>query len=450
MTETTPLVILNVAGLTPALLAHAPHIRAIGEARPLKGVFPALTMPAQATMLTGLPPSAHGVVGNGWFWRELGEVRNWVQSHSLMQAPAFYEGAGYDCARMFWWFNRGSNCRYAVTPKPHYGSDGSKAFDILSDPPELAGFLEGRLGKFPFHGFWGPRAGLPSSDWIANAAAIVIREKKPRLSLVYLPHLDYDLQRKGVGGGHGAHVQALVRQVDLCAADVISAAQEIGAKVIVVSEYGITDVSRVAYPNRILRDAGLLAVRDGPFGEMLDVFGSRAFAVCDHQAAHVYVREKADLARVAEVLAAGDGVARVLDRDAQREFEIDHERAGDLVLLSEPDAWFAYYYWLNDARAPDFARTIDIHAKPGYDPCELFLDPELPLPRLKVGLTLLKKKAGLRYRMNVIPLDATLVKGSHGLPPQDPQHGPIIVCPDLPDAPAMTDLPAIAQSLMRI
>jgi predicted AlkP superfamily pyrophosphatase or phosphodiesterase len=428
-----PLVIINVVGLTPALAQHAPNLRALGAIKPLVGVFPAVTMSAQATLLTGSQPSEHGIVGNAWFERDFGEVRCWPQSNALLLRPPLYQLARqrdpkFTCAKMFWWFNQGSGADWSVTPKPHYGADGSKEFDIQTNPPELAAELKRECGEFPFFSFWGPRAGLPSSDWIARASAQVIRTKKPTLTLVYLPHLDYDLQRLGASG---PHVAKLVGEVDACAKLVIDASREAGARAVALSEYGITDVRYPVYVNTVLRRAGLLKVRPGPFGEMLDTFESRAFAVCDHQCAHVYVR--GDAAPVAALLKDAQGVASVLDRKAQAAFGIGHARAGDLVLLAKPEAWFAYPYWLEDAKAPDFARTVDIHRKTGYDPCELFVDPKISAPKLKAATKVLRKKLGMRYLMDLIPLDASIVKGSHGLLPGDPQQGACIIGENTPE-----------------
>ncbi|MCB9893429.1 MAG: alkaline phosphatase family protein [Planctomycetes bacterium] len=442
-----PLVIINVVGLTPRLLKHAPRLRQL-KSSPMTGVFPGVTMTAQASMLTGTAPNVHGVVGNTWYWRELGEVRNWVQTNALMQAEPLYREAQklnpeFSCAKMFWWFNQGSGCKYSVTPKPHYGSDGSKEFDILTEPPELAEALKALHGEFPFQAFWGPMAGLPSSEWIARATATVMREKKPTLTLCYLPHLDYDYQRLG----SAADDAKLVGEVDACAATVLAAAEDLGANVLVVSEYGLKAVSKPVYLNRVLRREGLLRVRGGPFGEMLDVHESRAFAVSDHQAAHVYVRNPNDVAPVRRQLAAIEGVARVLDREAQAELQIDHERSGELVVLSTPDAWFAYPYWMDDDLAPDFARSVDIHRKPGYDPCELFLAGS----KASMGVTLLKKKAGLRYRFKSCPLDASIVKGSHGLPAASPDDGPVIAgSTSLPEGMSMLDVKSLALRLMEL
>lgn len=401
------LCILNVVGLTPKLAKHAPRMSQLGTPQAWRSPLPAVTCTSQATMLTGLSPRDHGVVGNGWYFRETGEVRFWQQSNRLIQGPKFYDGV--QTAKLFWWFNQGSPVQWFVTPKPHYGCDGSKAFGIIDETE--CGLTE-QLGEFPFHGFWGPKAGLASSDWIARAAALVMKRNAPQLTMVYLPHLDYDFQRLQ------EHDPARVAEVDRCAGLVIDAAAEIGAKVIVVSEYGLVPVDQPVMINQALRSAGLLEVRDGPYGEMLMPMDSRAFAVVDHQLAHVYVADPNDIPHVRKTLEAVDGVDAVV---APGELELDHPRSGELIALAKPNAWFVYYYWLDEQRAPDFARTVDIHRKPGYDPCELFMTSPL-----RAGLRLAQKKLGMRYRMDVIPLDPKLVKGSHGLRPAD-EDGPVII-----------------------
>jgi len=404
--------VINVVGLTPKLAAQAPRIGALGKPQAWKSPLPAVTCTAQATMLTGMSPAKHGIVGNGWLFRDTGEVRFWQQSNALIQGEPLYQGV--KTAKMFWWFNQGADVEWYATPKPHYGSDGSKQFGIID---KTGCGLESKLGPFPFPSFWGPKAGLPSSDWIARASALVIRQNKPDLTLVYLPHLDYEYQRVGPGGAQQ------LAEVDAAAGLVIDAAKEIGAKVVVVSEYGLVPVSKPVYLNQALRRAGWLAVRDGPYGEMLETFESKAFAVVDHQLAHVYVRGL-PLDQVRKAVEKIDGVDRVVD---PKDVELDHARSGELIALAKPDAWFAYPYWLDETRAPDFARTVDIHRKPGYDPCELFLT---SAPR--AAARLLQKKLGFRYRMDVIPLDAALVKGSHGLHPA-PDQGPVIVGENPPD-----------------
>ncbi len=372
-------------------------------------------------MLTGLSPQQHGVVGNGWYYRDTQEIRFWQQANSLIQGEKFYEGV--ETAKMFWWFNQSASVRYSATPKPHYGCDGSKVFDIL-DQTECR--LTERLGPFPFFSFWGPGAGLPCSTWIAEATAIVLREKQPRLTLAYLPHLDYDFQRLP------NHDPARVAEVDQCAGRIIDAAEAIDARVVVVSEYGLVPVSQPVHINRQLRDAGWLKVRSGPFGEMLLPGESDAFAVADHQLAHVYVRDPAQIDEVREKLQSVPGVDRVVP---PAELELDHPRSGELIALASPDAWFTYYYWLDDRSAPDFARTVDIHRKPGYDPCELFMT-----SKSRMLARLAQKKLGMRYKMDVIPLDATLVRGSHGLH-TSPDSGPLVIGPpDIESGDLPTDM----------
>lgn len=405
------LCIINVVGLTPNLVRHAPRLSQLGTAKPLRTPIPAVTMTSQATLLTGLPPSRHGIVGNGWYYRDTCEVRFWQQANSLVQGSKFYEGIR--TAKMFWWFNQGAGCELSVTPKPHYGSDGSKEFDVI----DATGCdLVERLGPFPFHAFWGPMAGLASTEWIAKSTAIVMRQQQPELTLVYLPHLDYDYQR------YSEQSPERVVEVDRCAGEVIDAAHDIGAQVIVVSEYGLVPVSRPVMINQELRRAGWLTVRDGPFGEMLMPVDSRVFAVADHQVAHVYVRD-VPVEDVRSRLEAMPGVARVVPPE---ELDLHHARSGELIALSEPDAWFAYYYWLDQARAPDFATSVDIHRKPGYDPCELFMT-----SKLRAAARLLQKKLGFRYRMDVVPLEPRLVRGSHGLT-NEPDDGALIIGPNHP------------------
>jgi predicted AlkP superfamily pyrophosphatase or phosphodiesterase len=420
-----PLLLLNTVGLTQKLLVHAPRLSALagrGWQRPLREVAPAVTCTAQATILTGQTAAGHGIVGNGWFVRDTGEVRFWQQSNRLIQAEPLYvtarrraveRGVTFRCAKLFWWFNQGAAVDIAVTPKPHYGADGNKKFDILSTPEQWSVELQQKLGKFPFPSFWGPTAGLPATQWIARCAAEVVRRERPELTLVYLPHLDYDTQRFGPAN---CDLARLVRELDDACGPLLDVAQSGGVRVWVVNECAHVGVSHAVEPNRALRQAGLLSVRGGPFGEHLDTFESRAFAVCDHQLAHVYVKDKSDSNRVISVLESLPGVARVLAGDARAEVGLEHSRSGELVLLAAPDAWFAYPFWLVDGAAPDYARTVNIHAKPGYDPCELFFDPRLWWPKGRAMRRLAQKLLGFRTLFDVVPLDASLVRGSHGLP----------------------------------
>ena len=384
-------------------------------------------------MLTGQLPDRHGIVGNGWLFRDTGEVRFWQQSNRLIQAEPLYHtakrraaelGKPFRCAKLFWWFNQGADVQWSVTPKPWYGADGNKVFGIHGTPAGRTERLEAKLGPFPFHTFWGPKAGPPCTQWIALCAAEMLRSERPDLTLVYLPHLDYDPQRFGV---EACDMPRLVQELDDASAPLLDAAREVGAEVWIVSEYGHVTVSRPILPNRALRQTGLLSARPGPFGEALDTFESRAFAVCDHQLAHLYVRDAADIQRVRNLVAALPGVDRVFTGDERAELNLVHERSGELIALADRDSWFAYPFWLDDCQAPDYARTVDIHRKPGYDPCELFFDPRLWWPMGRAIRRLLQKKLGFRYRMDFIPLDATLVRGSHGLRAAAPEDQPLLI-----------------------
>ena len=423
---------LNVVGLTPELLGpHMPFLTrwmAEAEVAALRPTLPAVTCSVQATMLTGLPPARHGIVGNGWYERESAEVKFWRQADGLVQAPRIWDAAraldpAFTCANLFWWFAMYDGANVTVTPRPMYPADGRKIPDVWTQPPGLRDTLQAQLGQFPLFEFWGPRTSIRSSQWIADAARAVELSDSPSLSLVYLPHLDYVLQREGPGG---PGVPADLGQLDALLSGLIPFYEGRGVQVVVLSEYGIAPASRPVHVNRALRERGWISVREELGREILDAGASAAFAVADHQVAHVYVRDPGQLGAVRAALEALPGVAEVLDRDGQAALGIDHPRAGDLVAVAEPDAWFTYYFWTDDARAPDYARTVDIHRKPGYDPAELFVDPALRFPRAKVASILLRKKAGFRTLMDVIPLDAGLVRGSHGRLPGSRAEAPLV------------------------
>jgi predicted AlkP superfamily pyrophosphatase or phosphodiesterase len=413
--------VLNVVGLTPDMLGpDTPHLSALaggGTTAAIHPTLPAVTCSAQATYLTGRPPSGHGIVGNGWYDRDLAQVFFWRQSNRLVQGEKVWETARrrapeLTVAKLFWWFNMYSSADWSVTPRPIYPADGRKIPDIYGAPPELTTRLTSELGPFPFFSFWGPAADIKSSRWIADATALVAKWHQPDLLLAYIPHLDYNLQRFGVSHpGTRAEVQA----VDAVCGALIEDLRGRGYRILVVSEYGLGDVSRPVHLNRALREAGLLKVRPELGLDMLDPGASVAFAVADHQVAHVYVSAPEHHNPVRRLLEQVPGVAAVLDADGIANAGLGHHRAGDLVVLAEPDSWFTYYYWLDDRHAPDFARTVDIHRKPGYDPAELFLDPKLRWPKAHIAWSLARKKLGFRMLMNVIPLDAGIVKGSHGL-----------------------------------
>ena len=434
-------VVLNVVGLTESLLGPAtPRISAFlksGSTARIVPAFPAVTCTAQSNYVTGLLPAQHGIVANGWYNRELAEVQFWKQSNHLVRGRKIWEelresDPQFTCAKLFWWYNMYSTTDFSITPRPMYPADGRKVFDIYAAPFSIRNEIKKDLGEFPFPGFWGPAAGKKTpqgsadavSRWIADSARWIENKYHPTLSLVYLPHLDYNLQR--VGPKHLSIMGDLL-QIDAIVGGLIDFFRKQSVEVIILSEYGITEVAAPIFLNRMFREKGWIAIKEELGLEVLDCGASRAFAVADHQVAHVYLNDRSLEREVRDLLEKTPGIERVLAAAEQAELGINHSRSGDLVAVAAERAWFTYYYWLDDRVAPDFARCVDIHRKPGYDPVELFLDPKLKTPELKIGWRLLKKKLGFRMLMDVIPLDATLVKGSHGRRPTKPGDYPILI-----------------------
>jgi len=445
-----PTAVLLVAGLSPNLIGdRMPRLRAfareMGGIRTLAPDLPAVTCTVQSSMLTGLAPGEHGIVANGWFDRESAEVRFWKQSNRLVHGEKVWDAArrrdpSVTTANLFWWFNMYSSVDIAVTPRPLYPADGRKIPDLWTTPAELRDSLQRRLGRFPLFHFWGPKSDIRSTEWIVSCAVEVVARSRPTLTLVYLPHLDYCLQRDGPGT---PAVAAELREIDHQLGMLIDRLRAAEVRVMIVSEYGIEPVSRAIELNRILRDAGVLAIREELGREHLDAGASAAFAVVDHQVAHVYLRDPSDASlasRVEDRLRRTDGIEEVLNREAQHARGLLHERSGDFLCVAAPGAWFAYGWWNDPSRAPDYARTVDIHRKPGYDPCELMLDPALRWPAGRVAWALLRRRLGFRALMEVIPLDPSLVRGSHGRAEVAPGFEPLLIADNRygPDEPRLS------------
>jgi predicted AlkP superfamily pyrophosphatase or phosphodiesterase len=427
--------VLDVVGLTPRLLEHMPRLSGLarnGFRSELETVFPAVTCSVQSSFLTGLMPSEHGIVGNGWYFRDLGEIYFWRQHNALVRGEKVWEAArrtfpDYKAANLCWWYAMGATTDITLTPRPVYHADGRKSPDCYAFPPAVHEKLTAELGPFPLFQYWGPGASIASSEWIAAAAEKVLVEDAPDLTLVYLPHLDYDLQRFGPDS---FRVVLAAREIDRVAGRLCDFALERDITIVVLSEYGITPANRHVDVNRHLRRAGLLNVYTQDGMEYLDPWTSAAFAVADHQVAHVYVKDPGMVSKVKALIWSLDGVGEVLDEEGKETFRLNHERAGELVAVAEPGAWFTHYYWLEDDRAPDFARTVEIHRKPGFDPAELFLDPDDRLVKARAAIALGRKRLGFRYVMGVVPLDPSHVKGTHGRLPDSPRDGPVLLCSD--------------------
>ncbi|MEO0337932.1 MAG: nucleotide pyrophosphatase/phosphodiesterase family protein [Bacteroidota bacterium] len=432
-----PTAVINIVAFSQSLIGeHTPNIkRYIDERAQLSTVepaFPAVTCTAQTNYLTGKTATDHGIVANGWYFREECEVKLWRQSNKLVQAPKLWDAARdrdaeFSVANMFWWYNMYSSVDYSVTPRPQYLADGRKMPDCYSHPASLRDELQQELGTFPLFSFWGPNTSVKSSQWIADASKIVYQKHQPTLTLIYLPHLDYGLQKYD---HDDPRVLKDLAEIDQVIGDLIDFYDKNGVQTILLSGYGITPVSKTIYLNRTLRKAGLINVRVERGLELLDAGASSAFAMADHQIAHVYVNDKNRLAEVRKLLEQEPGIETILDETGKKEWGIDHDRAGDFVVVADSNSWFSYYYWLDDKKAPDFARKVDIHRKPGYDPAEMFLDPKKKFIYPRIALKVLKKKLGFRMNMNVIPLDATLVKGTHGRKNVPDRYKPVYISPN--------------------
>ncbi|WP_276089611.1 nucleotide pyrophosphatase/phosphodiesterase family protein [Pedobacter sp. JY14-1] len=421
-------VVIDVVGLSSNLIGkHTPFLSAYTQKNALHTIapmLPAVTTAVQSTYLTGRPPREHGIVGNGWYDHTDAEIKFWKQSNKLVLAEKIWDRAkkedpNFTCANMFWWYNMYSNADYSVTPRPNYLADGRKMPDCYSHPAELRDTLQEKLGQFPLFQFWGPGANIKSSKWIADATLITDKLYDPTLTLVYLPHLDYCLQKFG---HDESRISKDLAEIDQVVKDLVQHYEQQGASIIILSEYGITPVNQPIHINRLLRQNNLLGIRIERGLELLDAGASKVFAVADHQVAHVYVNDPSVRDKVKALLENTPGIAEVLDEEGKKKYGIDHKRAGDFVLIAAPKAWFTYYFWLDDAVAPDYARCVDIHKKPGYDPVEMFMSSK---PR--AAYKLLRKKAGFRYVMDVIPLDATLIAGSHGSLNNPQEFHPVLI-----------------------
>jgi len=420
-------VVIDVVGLSSSLIAEMPFLKnyvSKNNLATIKPMLPAVTTAVQSTYLTGKWPSEHGIVGNGWYEKDDCEIKFWKQSNKLVQAEKIWERAkkqdtSFTCSQMFWWYNMYSSADYSATPRPQYLADGRKLPDCYTHPAELRDYLQEKLGQFPLFQFWGPGANIKSSQWIADASMLTDDRYSPILTLIYLPHLDYCLQK------FGPDLSAIkndLQEIDKLIEKLVDFYEKKNAKIIILSEYGIAPVNNPIHINRLLREEGLLAVRIERGTELLDAGASKAFAVADHQVAHVYINDASVTEQVKKLLGKIPGVELILDKEAQIKYHIDNSRSGDFVLMADANSWFTYYFWMDDEKAPDYARCVDIHKKPGYDPVEMFMT-----SKLHAGYKLLRKKSGLRYVMDVIPLDANLIKGSHGRVGVTAEFSPVII-----------------------
>ena len=428
-------VVIDVVGLSSSLIGeYTPFIKDYISRKniaPINPMLPAVTTAVQSTYLTGKWPSEHGIVGNGWYDKLECEIKFWKQSNKLVAGDKIWDRAreaepGFTCSNMFWWYNMYSSADYSATPRPNYLADGRKIPDCYTQPAKLRDYLQKELGQFPLFQFWGPGANIKSTRWIADASMLTDERYNPTLTLIYLPHLDYCLQKFGP---RVSDISKELQEIDKVVKDLVNFYENKHAEIIILSEYGIRPVNEPIYLNRLFRENGLLQIREERGLELLDAGASKAFAVADHQIAHVYLNDPSVEEKIRSLLASLSGIAMVLDKKEQERYHIAHERSGDFVVVAEPNGWFTYYFWFDDKKAPDYARSVDIHKKPGYDPVEMFMT-----SKLRAGYKLLRKKSGLRYVMDVIPLDANLIKGSHGSPAVSPEYYPVLISDYAPES----------------
>lgn len=402
-----PVILLSIPALRERDVAVMPKLRELmagGGIAELTPSFPCVTCSVQANMTTGRGPGEHGIVANGFYWREKRQVEMWTAPNDCVERPQIWDllshhGRGLTSAVWFPMHSRGCEADYICTPAPIHNPDGSESLWCYTRPTDLYGTLRDRLGHFPLMNYWGPMTNVKASAWIADSAVIAAGEWQPDFFYIYLPHLDYAAQRSGPDSSAADLAIAELDEVIGKLADEMTNAYDEELLWIVAGEYAITPVDHVSYPNRVLREAGLLAVREADDGEHLDFERSQAFAMVDHQFSHVFVANGDErlAIQVADLFRGQPGIADVLVGTQRGRYGLEHARSGEVILISTPQSWQAYYWWLSDDRAPKFARTVDIHRKPGYDPVELFSDPAT----------------------KSIPLDATRIKGSHGAPAVD-------------------------------
>ena len=408
-------ILVSVPGLRERDLSSMPNLARLaigGGYASLLPSFPAVTCPVQANMTTGKRPREHGVVANGFYWRDQRRVEMWTAWNDCILQPQIWDilhdrERSITSAAWFPLHSKGSGADYICTPAPVHNADGSESPWCFTRPDTLYDELQTKFGHFPLHHFWGPIAGIQSSAWIVASAVYTAQKYRPNFFYIYLPHLDYAAQKAGPDSKAAKQaLSELDAELEKLIAGLNSAYGETPLW-IVASEYAIVPVDDVVYPNRILREAGLLKVSAAEDGELLDLAGSKAWALVDHQFSHVFVQDSdpKTVKRVSRLFDKQPGIAEVLSAESLGEYGLDHARSGDVVLVSEPNSWQAYYWWLEDANAPRFARSVDIHRKPGYDPVELFFD----------------------ARSKSIPLNAKLVKGSHGAPVRTPAQRGVLL-----------------------
>ena len=391
---------LDVSHLSSGLIPTISNIANNGEYGYLKPVFPSVTSTVQASVLSGEYPSKHGIISNGMYDRENRQVLFWEQSAKLVQTERIWDvlkkkNNDIKTAVLFWQNTMFANSDYVITPRPIHLENGSMDMWCYSRPPNYYEEVAQNIGEFDLYSYWGPFSSFKSTEWISKSVEYTLEKITPNVLFAYLPQLDYTCQKYGPNSSQASED---LKKIDEIVNSILKRIEKLGlideTEFMLFSEYAFNDVSGGIPVNRILRESGLLATRTIKDKEYIDFEYSKAFAVVDHQVAHIFVNKPEDKINVKEILKEVQGIERICDDKEKQYLKIDNSRSGDLIVISTRDKWFSYYWWKDDDKAPSFTKTVDIHRKPGFDPLELFIDPQ--------------KKS--------IPFDTSLIKGSHGRP----------------------------------
>ncbi|GAA0237292.1 alkaline phosphatase family protein [Haladaptatus pallidirubidus] len=420
--EAKRVIVLDIVGLQPEHITPklAPNLAdLLNDVIPMRPSFPSLTVPAQTTLATGQSPSRHGDVASGEYNRTQHEVEFWARDRN--GRDRLWETAhdeGLTTGALFFQHLIGSNADVVITPSPIEDENNNMIeMNCWTNPDNLYDTLQEKFGHFPLFNYWGPGANKNSSKWIFDAATEAIHQFDLDMLWVYIPHLDYTGLREGPGNELNAEIEVVDELVGEFLATLKAGDRWENTVVNVVSEYGFHSVDTPVFPNQALREAGLLSVTDDDErGEEVDLVSSRAFAMVDHQIAHVYADNEA-IAAAREALSKLNGIDTIIGKKEKIKYNIDHPNSGDLVIIAETDSWFQYYWWDAPDDAPEYATAMDIHAKPGFDPCELFHGED-----------------------EIVSLDPTKVGGSHGR--IDPETWPVYGI----GGPAAPDLELASQS----
>ena len=385
--------VINLSGVSGRLLERQSGLwvnSLPSEPRPIGATFPAVPASVQASMTTGAEPGVHGIVSGGVYRRQCHEVSFAERSNTLLNKKRFWQSrhlpAPVTASMVFWWHPLAGAAELVVA-SAGYAPPG---LPIPQQPAHLYDQVARRLGELNQSLLWGPGASWRSSQWMSSAAREIWADYLPDLQWVTLCGVDFAQVRHGVESADAADA---LREVDQLAQRLGEQVIAGGGRVVVISDGGYVPVERAGRPNWLLRQAGLLKVCQGAAGETIDLNQSRAFCLADHQMAHLYCEDERLADEAADMLRQDAAIVAVLGRDELFSSGLGHDRAGERIVLAQPDAWLTYAWWGPDDSPPPVAIGVAPQFKCGYDPCELFagasatqINPDTSLVRASRGL----------------------------------------------------------------